>query len=153
MISSINVCVLSGTPWTVAHQAPLSMGVSRQEYWSGLPFPPLGDLPNPGTEPVSPEAPALAGWFFITEPPGMLQFQDLEGDRGKIVLYSKVKELKNIYWAHYILDLVVGTGDTAVKKIDKDPELLAINSKEKDGQETDNTDTYVSDSKKYNVEK
>ena len=61
MISSINVCVLSGTPWTVAHQAPLSMGVSRQEYWSGLPFPPLGDLPNPGTEPVSPEAPALAG--------------------------------------------------------------------------------------------
>ena len=43
--------------------------------------------------------------------------------------------------------------NAAVKKIDKDPELLAINSKEKDGQETDNTDTYVSDSKKYNVEK
>ena len=38
------------TPWTVAHQAPLSMGFSRQEYWSGLPFPPPGDLPNPGTE-------------------------------------------------------------------------------------------------------
>ena len=52
------------TLWTVAHQAPLSMGFSRQEYWSGLPFPSLGDLPNLGIEPVSLEAPALAGGFF-----------------------------------------------------------------------------------------
>ena len=44
---------LSATPWTVAHQAPLSMGFSRQEYWSGLPCPSLGDLPNPGIEPES----------------------------------------------------------------------------------------------------
>ena len=43
------------TPWTVACQAPLSMRFSRQEYWSGLPFPPAGDLPNPGIEPGSPE--------------------------------------------------------------------------------------------------
>ena len=42
------------TPWTVACQAPLSMGFSRQEYWSGLPDPPPGDLPKPGTEPLSP---------------------------------------------------------------------------------------------------
>ena len=42
------------TLWTVAHQAPLSMGFSRQEYWSGLPFPSPGDLPDPGTEPMSP---------------------------------------------------------------------------------------------------
>ena len=49
------------TPWTVARQAPLSMGFSRQEYWGGLPFPPLGDLPDPGTEPRSL---ALAGRFF-----------------------------------------------------------------------------------------
>ena len=42
------------TPWTIAHQAPLSMGFSRQEYWSGLPFPPPGGLPNPGIEPRSP---------------------------------------------------------------------------------------------------
>ena len=42
------------TPWTVAYQAPLSMGFSRQEYWSGLPFPSPGDLPNPGIEPGSP---------------------------------------------------------------------------------------------------
>ena len=47
------------TPWTVALQAPLSMGFSRQEYWSGLPFPPPGDLPGPGMEPASPMSPAL----------------------------------------------------------------------------------------------
>ena len=55
------------TPWTVACKDPLSMGFSRQEYWSGLPFPTLGDLPHSGIEPVSP---ALAGGLFITEPPG-----------------------------------------------------------------------------------
>jgi len=42
------------TPWTVAHQVPLSMGFSRQEYWGGLPFPSPGDLPDPGIEPMSP---------------------------------------------------------------------------------------------------
>ena len=47
------------TPWSVALQAPLSVGFSRQEYWSGLPFPSPGDLPNPGIDPVSPEASAL----------------------------------------------------------------------------------------------
>ena len=45
---------LFATPWTVARQAPLSMGFSRQEYWSGLPFPSPGDLPDPGVEPKSP---------------------------------------------------------------------------------------------------
>ena len=49
------------TPWTVACQTPLSMGFSRQEYWSGLPCPPPGDLPNPGIKPMSPASPALAG--------------------------------------------------------------------------------------------
>ena len=53
------------TPWTVAHQAPLSMEFSRQEYWSELPFPPLRDLPKPETKPVSFVSPALAGGFFI----------------------------------------------------------------------------------------
>ena len=57
----------SVTPWTVAHQAPLFMGFSRQDYWSGLPFLPPGDLPGPGIEPVSP---ALAGGIFTIEPPG-----------------------------------------------------------------------------------
>ena len=50
---------LFATPWTVAHQAPLSVGFSRQEYWSRLPFPPRGDLPDPGIEPSSPKSPAL----------------------------------------------------------------------------------------------
>ena len=58
------------TPWTVAHQAPLSMGPSRQEYWNGLPFPTPGDLSDPGILPVSLVSPALAGGFFTTEPPG-----------------------------------------------------------------------------------
>ena len=58
------------TPWTVAHQAPLSIGFSRQEYWSGLPFPPPGDLPDTGIEPTSATSPALEGEFFTTVPPG-----------------------------------------------------------------------------------
>ena len=56
-------------PWTVACQAPLSMGLSWQEYWSGLPFPSPGNLPDSGIKPTSPESPALAGRFFTTEPP------------------------------------------------------------------------------------
>ena len=55
------------TPWTVVHQAPLSMGFPRQEYWSGLPFPSPGDLPGPGIEPIFP---TLTSEFFTTEPPG-----------------------------------------------------------------------------------
>ena len=58
---------LLATPWTVAHQAPLLMGFSRQEYWSGLPFPSPGDLPNPGIEPGSP---ALQVDTLSSEPPG-----------------------------------------------------------------------------------
>ena len=57
---------LFAAPWTVAHQALLSMGFSRQEYWSGLLCPPPGDLPNPGIEPTSLISPALAGGFFTT---------------------------------------------------------------------------------------
>ena len=59
VLSRFNRVQLSEMPWTVAHQAPLSMGFSRQEYWSGLPFPSPGDLPDPGIKPESPTAPAL----------------------------------------------------------------------------------------------
>ena len=67
-------CTLSGascvrlfvTPWTAAHQAPLSMGFSKQDYGSGLPCPPPGGLPDPGIEPASLTSPALAGGFFTT---------------------------------------------------------------------------------------
>ena len=57
----------SATPWTVAYQVPPSMEFSRQEYWSGLPFPSPGDLPNPGIEPRSP---ALQADALPSEPPG-----------------------------------------------------------------------------------
>ena len=57
------------TPWTVARQAPLSMGFFRQEYWGGLPFPTPGDLSDPGIEPRSP---ALQAGSLLSEPPGNL---------------------------------------------------------------------------------
>ena len=57
--------------WTVVSHAPLSMGFSKHKYWSGLPFPSPGHLPNPGIEPASPE---LAGSFFTTEPSGKFPF-------------------------------------------------------------------------------
>ena len=57
-------------PWTVTRQAPQSMEFSRQKYWSGLSFPPPGDLPDAGIKPVSLAPPALAVGFFTTGPPG-----------------------------------------------------------------------------------
>ena len=69
--STVCVCAQSyshvqlfATPWTVAHQAPLSIEFFRQEYWSGLPFPPAGDLPNPGIKTTSLASPALAGRLY-----------------------------------------------------------------------------------------
>ena len=67
----MGVCMLSHvclfvTLWTVAQQAPLTMGFSRQEYWSGLPFPSSGNLPNLGIKPTSLMSPALSGGFFTT---------------------------------------------------------------------------------------
>ena len=56
------------TPWTVAHQAPLSMGFSRQEYWSGLPCPPPGDLPSPGIKPISLASPASKADSLLLSP-------------------------------------------------------------------------------------
>ena len=63
---SLSCVQLFATPWTAASQAPLSVGFSRQEYWSGLPCPPPGDLPDPGIKPESLMFPALAGTFFTT---------------------------------------------------------------------------------------
>ena len=66
-VKSLSCVQLFSTPWTVAHQAPPSMEFSRQEYWSGLPFPSPGDLPDPGIEPG---APALQADALLSEPPG-----------------------------------------------------------------------------------
>ena len=66
-VQSLSRVPLFVTPWTVAHQALLSVGLSREEYWSGLPF------PSPGAHPqIEPMSPKLTGGFFITEPPGKL---------------------------------------------------------------------------------
>ena len=64
MLSRFSCVPLFETPWTAAHQAPLSMGFSKPEYRSGLPCPPPGDLPNPGIEPTSPMSPTLVGRVF-----------------------------------------------------------------------------------------
>ena len=66
MVSHFSLFRLFAVLWTVSHQASLSMGFSRQEYWSGLPCPPPGDLPHPQAEPGSLMSPALAGGFFTT---------------------------------------------------------------------------------------
>ena len=66
-VKSLSRVQLFAAPWTVAYQAPPSMGFSRQEYWSGLPFPSPGDLPNPGIEP---DSPALQADALTSEPPG-----------------------------------------------------------------------------------
>ena len=69
MLSRFSRVQLFETPWTVDCQAPLSIEFSRQEHWSGLPFLPPGDLPDPGIEHTWPASPALADGFFTTEPP------------------------------------------------------------------------------------
>ena len=69
-VKSLSHVQLFATLWTVARQAPLSMGFSRQEYWSRLPFPSPGDLPDPGIEPGSP---ALQADTLSSEPPGELK--------------------------------------------------------------------------------
>ena len=63
-VKSLSHVLLFATPWTVAHQAPPSMGFSKREYWSGLPFPSPGDLPNPG---IKPRSPALQADSLLTQ--------------------------------------------------------------------------------------
>ena len=79
------------TPWTVAHQAPLSMAFPRQEFWSELPFPSPGNLPGPGIKPMSP---ALAGRFFTTEAPGKPEY-----------LYSGKNNLKD--WLQSLANIML----------------------------------------------
>ena len=75
MVKSLSRVRLFATPWTAAYQVPPSMGFSRQEYWSGLPFPSPGDLPNPGIEPGSP---ALEADALTSEPPGKPKMEIVE---------------------------------------------------------------------------
>ena len=66
-VKSLSRVQFFAKPWTVAYQAPPSMGFSRQEYWSGIPYPSPGDLPNPG---IAPRSPALQEDSLLSEPPG-----------------------------------------------------------------------------------
>ena len=90
------------TPWTIAHQAPLSMGFPRQEYWSELPFPPPEDLPDPRIKPASPVFPALTSRFFTTEPPGIPLALIGCLQRGSFFLsypWGKEGEIKSLFWS------------------------------------------------------
>ena len=82
-VKSLSNVQLFVTLQTVAHQGPLSMGFSRPEYWSGLPFPPPGDLPDPGIKPSSPVSPALGGRYFTTAP------------HGKPMVYGRFGQIKD----------------------------------------------------------
>ena len=72
ILSCFSCVWLFATLWTIAHQVPLFMKFSRQEYWSGLLFPTPGNLPDPGIKPASPVSPVLAGGFLPLVPPGFL---------------------------------------------------------------------------------
>ena len=76
MVSRFSRVRLCAIPWTVAPQAPLYVGFSRQDYWNGLPFPSQGNLPDPGMEPVSLKSPASASSSLPLEPPGKPEFLD-----------------------------------------------------------------------------
>ena len=97
MLSHFNHVQFFATPWTVTHQTPLSMGFSRQEYWSGLPRLPPGDLPDPGIEPDYFTSLAFIGRVFTTEPPGksLTQlgiYKSVNGSTGLPSLTVAIKE-------------------------------------------------------------
>ena len=119
-VKSLSRVRLFPTPWTIAHQAPLFMGFSRQEYWSGLPFPSPEDIPNPGIEPRSPTLQADA----LTSEPPLAQRKSLKSHRNRwhysllpgsrtpaLVCYTvpvtrdfcswyRIFFLKAIFWSH-----------------------------------------------------
>ena len=96
-VKSLSHGRLFATPWTVAHQAPLSMGFSRQVYWSGLPFPSPGDLASPG---IKPRSPALQADTLTSEPPGKymetLYVRPVLGERSR-----KEKKSKSLNCPHH----------------------------------------------------
>ena len=101
-VKSLSRVWLFATPWTVSHQAPPSMGLSRQEYWSGLPFPSPGHLPDPGIEPRSPTLQADALTSEPPEKPKKKQSNQIldcqhSFDQGKI---KRIPEKHLLHWLH-----------------------------------------------------
>ena len=92
-MKSLSRVQLSVTPWTVAYQSPQSMEFSRQEYWSGLPFPSPGDLPNSG---IKPRSPALQADALLSEPPGKSNKQtNIKKEKKNTTLPQKVITLSS----------------------------------------------------------
>ena len=120
---------LLATPWTVARQAPLSMGSSRREYWSGLPCPPPGHLPKPGIKPASLTSPALAGGFLTIR-----ATREALSNPGKPFLTAKEHNhhlKQNIRFPFYFTDNLLSvfffffpprSHENATRKINKSPE-------------------------------
>ena len=105
-------CVwLFATPWTVAHQTLLSMVFSRQEYWSGLPFPTPGDLPNPGIKPMSSMSPKLSGRFLTIVPPGKPVASSYLGYNDLFLCSLVVHHVSDHSdWGSKIVSILVGKG-------------------------------------------
>ena len=121
MLSHFSRVQLFATLWTVAHQTPLSMRFSRQDYWSRLPCPPPGDLPAPGVEPTSLTSPALAGGLFILfflplTPPGKALFKSQPSQIAVLIpitvqglhMFVQVPKLKDLCLTDGFLTFGVG---------------------------------------------
>ena len=106
-VKSLSCVQLFATPWTVAYQAPPSMGFSRQEYWSGLPFPSPGDLPDPGIEPGSP---ALEADTLTSEPPGNRTLYNYKCTLGCKESFSEFHTVKIVWTILSALKLDGGNG-------------------------------------------
>ena len=106
-VKSLSRVRLFATPWTVAYQAPPSMGFSRQEYWSGLPFPSPGDLPDPGIEPGSP---ALEADTLTSEPPGNRTLYNYKCTLGCKESFSEFHTVKIVWTILSALKLDGGNG-------------------------------------------
>ena len=96
------------TQWTIAHQAPLSMGFFRQEYWSELPCPRPGDLPDAGIKPTSPMSPALAGVVFFTtsatwEKPQYQHTHRLKRNTEESLMHNLNKAARDYFWGFFSL--------------------------------------------------
>ena len=114
-MKSLSRIRLFATPWTVAYQAPLSVGFSRQQYWSGLPFPSPVDLPKPGIEPGSP---ALQTDALPSEPPG--KSEQLSSKRTQITMLTRMQRKGNLvhcWWEHKLVPSLWKTVLRFLKKI------------------------------------
>ena len=101
MLSCFSCVSLFAILWAITHQAPLSMGLSRQEYWSGLPCPSQGDLPNPGIESMCPASPALQADPIPTEPPGKPHGGTGE-QKWRVEIYLLLRAVVSIFLLHIL---------------------------------------------------